>query len=161
MVSDALIRHDIDVGNILYGTARFITLCLPANWDLAPGVGRPEVVAAHDRMQRKWIASGQAWYVIFHRERHWAMELLLESSHRQREMYATAGEDMLQVQGHAAIVRRWQRKRGLFRPRLITFVEVRFNCEQSDRHLRLELSGRCPPEGFDEMLATVPEWRCH
>jgi hypothetical protein len=161
VATDPLIRHDIDVGNIVYGTARFITLWLPQSWDIAPGVGRPEVVAAHDRQQRKWIASGQAWYVVFHRQQGWAMELLLESSHRRRDAAGAAGQEVIHVQGHPAVVRRWQRRRGLFRPRTITFVEVQFNCEQSDRHLRLELSGRCPPEGFEEMLAVVPEWRCH
>jgi hypothetical protein len=159
-VTDPLVRHDIDVGNILYGTARFMSLWLPESWDLAPGVGRPEIVAAHDRLHRKWIASGQAWYVIFHRERGWAMELFLESSHRRKDALPL-GQEAIQVQGHPAQVRRWQRRRGLFRPKLITFVEVRFNCDQSDRHLKLELSGRCPAEGFDEMLTFLPEWRCH
>lgn len=158
--SVSLTRHDIDVGNILYGTARFITLWLPEEWDIAPGVGHPEVVAAHDRLQRKWIASGQAWYVVFHRQHGWAMELALESG-RQRSLPGGAGQETIQVQGHHATVRRWQRKRGLFRPRIITYVEIRFNCEPSDRQLRLELSGRCPPEGFNAVLASVPEWRCH
>ena len=35
----------------------------------------------------------------------------------------TALQPVIEVQGHTAVVRRWQRKRGLFRPRMITFVE--------------------------------------
>jgi hypothetical protein len=117
-------------------------------------------VAAHNRRNRKWIASGMAWYVVYHRELGWAMELMLEST-AQRKITPGSGEETLAIQGHTASVRHWNRKRGLFRPKNISFVEVRFNCEQTDRQLRYELSGRCPPEGFDEMLRLLPEWWCH
>ena len=46
-------------------------------------------------------------------------------------------------------------------PKTITFVEFTFNCEETERWLRLELSGRCPPEGFQEMLPLVSGWWCH
>ena len=75
----ALVRHDITISNILYGGAHFITLRLPEAWDIAGGVGRPEIVAAHTRHDRKWVASGRAWYVLYHRQLGWAMELLLDS----------------------------------------------------------------------------------
>lgn len=159
-MSDQLIRHDIDVGNLLYGTARFVTLRLSDGWDLAPGVGRPEIVAAHNRRNRKWIASGKAWYVIYHRDLGWAMELMLESTALKKIAPAPNSETM-QIQGHAASLRRWNRKRGLFHPKIISFVEVRFNCEQTDRQIRFEISGRCPPEGFQEILRLLPEWWCH
>jgi hypothetical protein len=155
-----LIRHDIAVGNLIWGSAHFLSLRLPEVWDIAPGVGRPEVVAAHDRAGRKWIASGQAWYVLYHREHHWAMELKLDSRPLGRVDPAPGGA-ATSVHGHEAFVRRWQRRRGLFRPKVITFVEVAWRCDHSDRTLRVELSGRCPPEGFEQMLALIPEWWCH
>ncbi len=160
IADDSLVRHDIAVGNILYGSAHFITLRLPEVWEIAPGVGRPEIVAVHERNQRKWIVSGQAWYVVFHRELGWVMELMLESRTRRKLKVHGPGES-IEVYGHQAQVRRWQRRRGIFRPRTITFVEVTYNCESSDRLLRLELSGRCPPEGFEQMLALLTKWWCH
>ena len=155
-----LVRHDVSVSNLLYGAARLITLRLPEMWEIAPGVGRPEIVAAHTRDDRKWVACGRAWYVIYHRQLGWAMELLLDSG-PLRKRWQPDGEEMVVVHGHPASVRRWQRRRGLFRPKTITFVEVAYNCEQSDRFMRLELSGRCPPEGFEQMLRLLSGWWCH
>jgi hypothetical protein len=162
MYDDRLVRHDIAIRNILYGQAHFITLRLPESWDIAPGVSHPEIAATHERHNRRLVACGRAWYVLYHRERGWAVELLLESSpQRQRKLKSPEGGETLEVHGHPAQVRRWQRRRGLFRPKTISFVEVTYNCEQSDRRIRLELSGRCPPEGFEEVLRLVPEWWCH
>ena len=158
--SNKLVRHDIAVTNILYGGAHFITLRLPETWDIAPGVGRPEIVATHMRHERRWIVSGKAWYVLYHRELGWAMELMLESRPVQRSL-SLEGVENLAVHGHVAAVRRWQRKRGVIHPKTITFVEFTFNCEETERWLRLELSGRCPPEGFQEMLPLVSGWWCH
>lgn len=160
MPDAALVRHDIAIGNLIYGHAQFITLRLAETWDIAPGIGHPEVIAAHDRSDRKWVASGKAWYVLYHRELGWAMELLLQAR-APRKGWQPQGDERLTVHGHPAQVRRWQRQRGLFRPKTITFVEVTHQCERSDRLLRLQLSGRCPPEGFEEMLAMIPEWWCH
>lgn len=164
MASEAslLIRHDIDVSNFLYGTAHFITLHLSPEWEIARGVGQPEVTAAHDRGQQKWVAGGRAWYVLYHKQSGWAMELCLESKPARKQNRGQPGSSHeLTVHGHPASIRRWHRRRGVFRPKEITFVEVTFDCEHSDRSIRLELSGRCPPEGFDEMLAMVSKWQCH
>lgn len=159
-MSDSVIEHRIAVRNFVYGEADFLTLRLPEVWDIAPGVGHPEVVAAHDRAGHKWVVSGKAWYVLYHRELGWAMELLLESRAKRKRQPAGSAEQTA-LHGHPADVRRWERKRGVFRPKLITYVEVMADCEKSDRTLRIELSGRCPGEGFDEVLRTISGWRCH
>lgn len=160
MTDSKLERHDIAIGNILYGAAQFITLRLPEEWDIAPGVGRPEISATHERHERRWVACGKAWYVIYHQETGWAMELLVESG-PQRALKEPKNGEMISVHNHDAHVRRWQRRRGILRPKMITFVEITYNCEQSDRRIRLELSGRCPAEGFQEIMQYVPKWWCH
>lgn len=160
--ANPLIRHDIAVSNFLYGSADFITLHLSPEWEIARGVGEPEVTAAHDRGQQKWVAGGKAWYVLYHKQSGWAMELCLESKPGLRQNRSQTDDSVeLTVHGHPAKIRRWQRRRGFFRPKLVTFVEVTFDCEHSERSLRLELSGRCPPEGFEEMLAMIAQWQCH
>ena len=158
-----LIRHDIASGNLLLGSMFFITLNLPPAWDLAPGVGRPEIIAGHERSGRKWVVSGRAWYVIFDPQRRWAMELALQASSLPRGKKEVGGEHMAEtmVHGHPATVRRWHGRRGLFNRRTIAFLRVEFDCPVSDRHLTVELSGRCPPEAFDEILEAMPHWRCH
>lgn len=161
LASDAnLIDHEIAVGNIIWGHAQFLTIRMPAEWDLAPGVGRPEIVAAHERHGKRWVVTGKAWYVVFHRERGWAMELHLESRVKRKQRLASNGEQTT-WNGHPASVRRWQRRRGVFRPKTITFVEVMCDCHDTERTLKVELSGRCPPEGFEEMLRLIAAWRCH
>lgn len=159
-MSGGLVRHDIAVGNAIYGSASLMTLRLPEQWSIAPGVGRPEVAAAHDRAGQKWIAVGRAWYVLYHVELGWAMELLVDSGSLPRRRPPREAAPF-EVHGHAATVRRWQRQRGVFHRKTITFVAVRFDCEETERRLTLELSGHCPPEGFEQVLASIPEWVCH
>lgn len=160
MPDEKLIPHRIAVGNLIWGHADFLTLRMPEIWDIAPGVGRPEVVAAHERQGRRWVVTGKAWYVVYHRERGWAMELFLESRPSRRRASALSGEQAT-LYGHPASVRRWQRRRGVFRPKTITFVEVTCDCAVSDRTIKVELSGRCPPEAFEEMLRLIAGWTCH
>jgi hypothetical protein len=160
--ASTLIRHDIAVSNVIYGVAHFLTLRLPEAWELAPGVSHPEVTAVHKRKGRHWIAAGRAWYVLYHRELGWAMELHIASRHRRYKPRARAdGGERGRVHEHPAEIRRWTQRRGVFRPRTITFVEVTLVCEESGRCIRLELSGRCPPEGFADVARSMPEWRCH
>jgi hypothetical protein len=157
----ALIPHEIGTRNLLLGASRFLTLRLPSTWDLAPGVGPPEVVASHHRRHQKWVSSGRAWYVLHNAERKWAMELALEIGHRRPYLPPGAGSEPVVVDGHEGWLRRWQRSRGLFRRWQVHYVEVAYNCPQTDRYVRIELSGRCEEAAFEEVLATVSEWRCH
>jgi hypothetical protein len=156
-----LIVHEIGTRNLLLGASRFLTLRLPATWDLAPGVGHPEVVASHERRRQKWVSSGKAWYVLHNAERQWAMELALEVGRRRSRLAPGTVSEPVLVDGHEGWLRRWQRSRGLFRRWQVSYVEVAYNCPQSDRFIRIELSGRCEEAAFEEVLATVSEWRCH
>lgn len=157
--STELVPHEIAAANLLLGASRFITLWMPPEWDLAPGVGRPEIVAAHERKNVKWVASGKAWYVIYNSEKNWVMELKLEVSHPRRSL--RAGTELLTVDGHDAQVRWWSKGRGVLRRRQITYMDVAYVCPQSERSISIELSGRCEEDGFRGLLSLIPEWRCH
>jgi len=136
-----------------------MTLRLPEEWNLAPGVGRPEIVAAHERVNVKWVASGKAWYVLYHQERPWVMEMKIEVSDLRRKQ--KPGGQLVMINGHEAWVRRWQRGRGLWRRKRIQYVEVTYKCAESDRTILLEFSGRCEPEGFEQLFEYLPYWGCH
>jgi hypothetical protein len=158
-----VIRHDIATGNLVLGNMLFISLYLPPQWDLAPGVGRPEIIAGHERNHKKWVASGRAWYVIFDGERRWAMELDLRARFLPKKHGRTEklpGGEVI-VHEHPATVRWRARQSGFFHRHTTTILRVEFDCPASDRHLTVELSGRCPQEGFEEMLAAMSHWRCH
>ncbi len=160
MRPDDLISHEIAASNILFGASRFLTLWLAPEWDLAPGVGRPEIIASHEINDIKWVSSGRAWYVIYNRETRWAMELRIDIGHPRQQKQLAVGVPMT-VDGHEAIVRHWERGRGLLRRRRITYVEVAYNCSRTERWIRLELSGRCGDEGFHALLELLPYLRCH
>lgn len=158
-MSQELVPHEIVVGNILWGKAHFLTLHLPPEWDLAPGVGHPEIVASHERQNRRWVASGDAWYVLYNPQRRWAMELHLVA--RPRRTRNEAVVPSLLVAGHPAAVRRESRRRGLWRRWDVTYVTVTFECPATDRQVKLEFSGRCEQAAFEEILRFVPAFRCH
>lgn len=160
MQATDLIPHEIAAANPLLGASRFLTISLPAEWDLAPGVGRPEIVSSHERAGAKWVSSGKAWYVIYHRETGWAMELLIDVGDLRRRP-KKPGTESLKIDGHEAQVRWWERGRGLFNRRRITYLEIAYHCQRSERFVRLELSGRCGEEGFRDLMQFIPHWRCH
>lgn len=155
-----LVSHEIAAKNPLLGASRFITLWLPDEWDIAPGVGGPEIVASHERNNDKWVASGKAWYVVYNRDTHWAMEFRIDVGPLRSEKGPVTAE-MLSVDGHDARVRWKERGRGIIRRKRITYMEVSYNCPLSERWMRLEFSGHCGEEAFRALLSYIPYWRCH
>jgi hypothetical protein len=157
-----LVRHDVAGGNLLLGQMQFISLSLPASWNLAAEVGRPEIMAGHDRGGKKWVASGRAWYTVFDAARRWGLELALQvRSLSQRQRVDAGDRGPMTVHGHPAAVLWREVRRGLIRRRTSTILRVEFTCPRSDRHLVVELSGEAPREAFEEILSAMPYWRCH
>jgi hypothetical protein len=156
-----LVTHDIYADNLLLGKSLLFTLSLPPEWQLAPGVSRPEVFATHERHNRKWVATGRAWYVVFDGERHWAFELAA-SIHPFPNSPRTPTSEPLSIAGHPAQLRWKKKRRGLpWQRHTVTFMTVDFDCPLSERHLQLELSGWCPAEGFQEILQALRHLGCH
>ncbi len=155
-----LVHHEIAAGNILIGQSVFLSLALPANWTISIGAGRPEVTASHERNGRRWVATGDAWYVLYNTDRRWAMELRLTARPAGRNHRETPLPDMT-VSGHGAGLTWQRRRRGLFKRWPVTYLIVQFCCPQTDRQLRVELSGNLPDEAFQELVEALPYMRCH
>jgi hypothetical protein len=156
-----LVSHKIFAENLLLGESLFLTLKLPPNWELAPGVSRPEIHATHDRRSKKWVASGNAWYVIYDTQQGWAMELAILTRpprNRVREIES----ETVSIGGHPASLRWKVTRRGLpWQRHTVTFMIVEFDCLDSERHVKLELSGWCPDKGFQEVLGSLKRLSCH
>lgn len=156
-----LVSHKIFAQNLLLGESLFLTLKLPPHWELAPGVSRPEVHALHERRGRKWVATGSAWYVIYDGKRSWALELAI-STRPARNKFRETPVETVNIAGHTAQIRRKERQRGLpWRRHTVKFLTVDFECPQSEREIKLELSGWCPEEGFQEVLQSIKQLQCH
>ncbi|HJX40302.1 MAG TPA: hypothetical protein VJ345_02480 [Anaerolineales bacterium] len=153
-------EHVIEAKNIVFGNLRFLALELPDPWEIAPGVGRPEINATHERGSVRWVVNGDFWYVLFQRELGWAMEV----SGRVRPLGRSvpgAGE-VVSVGGHPARANWTSRKRGLpWRRHEVRFLKVDFECVSSERRVTLEFSGWCPQEGFREVLEALGKLKCH
>lgn len=155
-----LTRHDIFASNLILGESLFLSLHLPPGWELAPGVSRPEVVAAHERRNKRWVANGDAWYVVHDHERGWALELAI----RIRTPIRSNGipESAVSAGGHPASVNWKERRRGLpWRRHTVTFMTLAYGCPHTERRIELEFSGWCPYEGFREILSALEYVRCH
>lgn len=153
--------HEIYASNFLMGESLICGLRLPPAWQLAPGVSRPEVVATHVRRDQKWVASGDAWYVVHDGERRWAMELAIRVRPIVGFRRDQTGQGVF-VAGHPAQTLLKTRRRGLpWRRHDVTFMTVVFDCPHTERRFRLEFSGWCPRQGFEEMLAALRHFRCH
>lgn len=157
----ALLEHVIEAKNLVLGNARFLTLPLPDNWELAPGVAHPEVSASHTRGSVRWVAHGDFWYVVYHPERGWALEVYgrvrqgLRGGDGRRE-------EVVSANGHPATVQWKARRRGPpWRRHDVTYMTVRFECPSSERAIALEFSGWCPEEGFREILKALYNLKCH
>jgi len=153
--------HDIYASNLLIGEALICGLRLPLPWQLAPGVSRPEIVATHRRRDQKWVVTGDAWYEIHDGERRWAMELAIHVRPLSRRNESRTGQGTF-VAGHPARTTWKNGRRGLpWRRHDVTFMTVTFDCPYSERRFKLEFSGWCPREGFEEILAALRHFRCH
>ena len=152
-----LIHHEIAANNILVGASTFLTLALPPAWDITLGAGRPEITASHERHGRRWVVTGDAWYILHNPTQRWAMEVRLTASPSSRTL-STSG---MTVAGHPARVTWKRRKRGFIKRWPVTYVNVEFYCPQTDRQLNLEFSGRVPDEVFQEVIEASRHVRCH
>lgn len=146
---------------MILGKAKFFTLKLSSNWNLAPGVGRPEVVATHERANKKWVATGDAWYVIYHSETRWALELAAKVKPMANNQNGSTG-DRIAVNHHPAYLTWKYKRRGLpWNRHTVTFMNIVFDCPKTERQIRLEFSGWCPAEGFEEILQALQQLDCH
>lgn len=154
-------KHVIEAGNPLMGSARFFTLLLPSEWKLAAGVGRPEINARYLDGDMRWVANGSFWYVLHHPGANWAMEFhchIRPGRSRRNDM----GGDQVVVGNHEAVASWKTRRRGLpWQRHDVHFLTVEFTCPQSSRNIRLEFSGWCPKEGFQEILDALRHVQCH
>lgn len=156
-----LIKHEIFADNLILGKSLFLELHLPPEWQLAPGVGRPEVHSMHERRYRKYVAYGDAWYVLHDDDRRWAVEFAISIRSGQMKEPKSPGESA-SVAGHPARVRWTEKRRGLpWQRHNVTFMTMHFECPQTDRYLKLDFSGWCPEEGFREILQLMRFSRCH
>ena len=155
------IDHVIEANNLVLGNPRFLTLPLPGTWDIAPGVSRPEITAIHERRSVRWVANGDFWYVVYQRERGWAMEVNGRTRPFTGRKTTPSGETV-SVGGHPASIRWKTRRRGLpWRRHDVQFMTVEFECVPSERRITLEFSGWCPEEGFREVLEGLHLLKCH
>lgn len=152
-----LIHHEIAANNILVGASTFLTLALPPLWNITIGAGRPEITASHERQGRRWVISGDAWYILHNPAQRWAMEVRLTAKPSSRSLSPSG----MTVGGHPACVTWKRRKRGFIKRWPVTYVNVEFYCPQTDRQLSLEFSGRVPDEVFQEVVEANRYARCH
>lgn len=139
----------------------FFSLRLSPYWQLAPGVGRPEIVATHERSNKKWVVTGDAWYVVYHGEKQWALELAVKIRPVAQNQFAGHVETVT-VNHHSGRLFWKQKRRGLpWNRHTVTFMNVVFECPKTERMINLEFSGWCPPEGFDEILQALEHLGCH
>jgi len=156
-----LVNHEIFAQNLILGESLFLILKLPPHWQLAPGVSRPEIHANHERRGRKWVATGSAWYVVYDGERNWALELQISSRPARNKSWNDIAESV-SVGGHTARLRWKEKRRGLpWQRHTVRYMILDFECPQSEREMKLEFSGWCPEEGFQEVLQAVKQLRCH
>ena len=160
MIED-LVSHDIFADNLLLGKSLMFSLRLSPDWHLAPGVGRPEVAATHDRMGKKWVVTGDAWYVVYHNQRKWAVEMAAHIRPVPENEPPSTGKT-ISINQHPGYVSWRSKKRGLpWNRHMVTFMEVVFNCPYSERQIKFEVSGWCPQEGFEEVLQSLQHTGCH
>jgi len=155
-----VVHHEISTGNPLFGAATFLSLALPKTWEISIGAGRPEITGSTQHNGQRWVATGDAWYVLHDPGRRWAMEIRLTVKLPGRKRQEIATPDLI-VAGHPASITWQQRRRGFIKRWPVTYVTVEFHCPHTERQLRVEFSGRAPDEAFQEMVDAAKHIRCH
>ena len=162
-----LVNHDIYAGNLVLGRSLLFTLNLPPEWQLAPGVSRPEVNAiSHRDEDNQVVVNGNAWYVVFDGDRGWALEFAARirpfANHQVTGSVEAIQSEILSVSNHPAALQWKTKRRGLpWQRHDVKFMTIKFNCPQTQRQVSLEFSGWCPQQGFEEILKSVRFLKCH
>ena len=165
MIED-LVNHEIYARNLIMGQVLFFNLNLPPEWHLAPGVSRPEINASSRQTEDgSWVVNGNAWYVVYQSERRWALELYasirpLIGQKSGRRITPNGGP--VNIAGHNAELQWNTKRRGLpWKRHDVTFMTLTFDCPHTERRIKLEFSGWCPQEGFEEILESMRHLKCH
>ncbi|GAB4526457.1 MAG: hypothetical protein Fur0018_11750 [Anaerolineales bacterium] len=158
--SGMITYHTITISNAVFGSARLLEIGLPSGWNLEPGVSHPEVAATHQRGEQTWVVAGSAWYVVFHPENGWALEVAIHS--RAAAASRPVPQAEAYIFNHPASLQWKTRRRGLpWNRHQVTFMNLTCTCPHTERRLNIEFSGWCPPEGFQAMLEAAHHWHCH
>jgi len=159
-------RHVIAASNFFLGTANFLILQLPPNWDLRMGSRPPEVDRTFREGDVAWVTEGSASHVLVDESR--KLGILLEVKVGRGELPPRGGtwvrvrsEGTIPVQGHLARYRLGEVRKGLRREKRMTRVDVELYCSRGDRTLSLSLTGSPPPPILEEFLSVLPLLECH
>lgn len=155
-----VVQHRIAINNVFVGVSDFLSLALPPGWEITLGAGPPEVTASHQRNGRRWVATGDAWYILHNPAHRRAMEMRLTARLPGRSPLQASGPEIT-VAGHPARVTWKRRKRGFIKRWEVTYVTVEFVCPRTERRLKLEFSGRTSDTVFQEVVDAIQFLRCH
>ena len=154
------VPHDISLTNLVLGEARLFRLMLPEKWEITRGLAPPDMQARHMRGGAPWVASGRAWYVVYHSEKGWALELEVRVTAHEKK--PPTGSQPIEIGLHTGYVAWRKRRRGLpWKRHDVYFMTIGWYCPQTERHIELEFSGWCPQEGFEAIRAGILRTICH
>ena len=160
MTPNEFVAHDISLHNLILGEARLFRLMLPEKWEITRGLAPPDMQARHMRGGVPWVAAGRAWYVVYHTELGWALELEVRVT--STEKTPPPDSQPIEVGWHAGYIAWKTRRRGLpWKRHDVHFMTIGWYCPQTERHIELIFSGWCPQEGFDAIRAGIERTICH
>ncbi len=155
--------HVLAASHLVLGPTNFLVLRLPTNWDLRIGRNPSEVDYTFTYEGVRWAQQGQAYGFVIDEQSRQAMELELRTArgalkpprleHVQEARYT--------VYGHPATALLGEARYGLFRNKPFNMLHVAYRCDETQRHIVLQLTSRRPPKELGDLLPVLADSRCH
>jgi ribosomal protein L9 len=153
----------IAAGNPLLGISNFLVITLPDDWNIKVGELPTEVNNSVLIGNVKWVTDGYAYHYIYNNEHAYQLKIKVHKS--QKESQAVQGKVLesgeVKIASHKAYYNLINKDVGFIKKQAIQILYIRFYCENTNRTIELEITGKDISDELKNLVVNVQESICH
>ncbi len=159
-------EYTVSVGNIVLGVYVFMILRLPPEWKLVKGGIPSEFVYSKELEGARWVTEGQAYHYLINPSNGSKFEFTIKCvkgrwKGRPPRSLEKHGEGTINLSGHLCDYVWGNLRGGLLRKEELTYLNLQFTCDRTERTVRFELKGQASQEDVRRLTEALGESKCH
>lgn len=159
-------EYIVSVGNLVLGVYVFMVLRLPPEWKIVRGEIPSEFVYSKELESARWVTEGQAYHYLQNPFSRSSFQMTLKcvrgrGRRRLPRSLDRRGEGTMDVSGHACRYIWGDLKGGILRKEDLTYLNLRFRCDRTERTVTFELKGQGLQEDIRALTEALGESKCH
>lgn len=159
-------EYTVSVGNIVLGVYVFMILRLPPEWKLVRGGIPSEFVYSKELEGARWVTEGRAYHYLHNRSNGNRFQFTIKCVKGRGKQglprsLDKRGEGTIDLSGHACRYIWGKLRGGIFRKEELTYLNLSFTCDRTDRTVTLEMKGQGRQEDVRGLTEALGESKCH